>query len=104
MQDPSYDSGYNAGYNAALGQQHGHSHGHHRGAETAPTHQPFGGSAAHAPTSAAPYAHGAASSGPGPAPNTAGPHKSDLLNKLDPRVESRPEAYDQARGQGTYRS
>ncbi|VUC37459.1 unnamed protein product [Clonostachys rosea] len=24
----------------------------------------------------------------GPAPNTAGPHKSDLLNKLDPRVDS----------------
>jgi len=25
---------------------------------------------------------------PGPAPNTAGPHKSDILNKLDPRVDS----------------
>jgi hypothetical protein len=25
---------------------------------------------------------------PGPAPNTAGPHRSDLLNKLDPRVDS----------------
>jgi len=24
----------------------------------------------------------------GPAPNTAGPHKSDLLNKIDPRVDS----------------
>jgi hypothetical protein len=24
----------------------------------------------------------------GPAPNTAGPHKSDLMNKLDPRVDS----------------
>lgn len=24
----------------------------------------------------------------GPAPNTAGPHKSDMLNKLDPRVDS----------------
>jgi len=30
----------------------------------------------------------AALSGPGPAPHTAGPHKSDLLNKLDPRVDS----------------
>lgn len=28
-------------------------------------------------------------SGPGPAPNTAGPHRSDLLNKLDPRVDSK---------------
>ena len=27
--------------------------------------------------------------GPGPAPSTAGPHRSDLLNKLDPRVDSR---------------
>jgi hypothetical protein len=25
---------------------------------------------------------------PGPAPNTAGPHKHDILNKLDPRVDS----------------
>ena len=28
------------------------------------------------------------SSATGPAPNTAGPHKSDMLNKLDPRVDS----------------
>ncbi|GAB0137879.1 hypothetical protein EsDP_00006132 [Epichloe bromicola] len=27
-------------------------------------------------------------SGPGPAPKTAGPHKSDMLNKMDPRVDS----------------
>lgn len=27
-------------------------------------------------------------SGPGPAPNTAGPHKQDMLNKADPRVDS----------------
>ncbi|KAK4177909.1 hypothetical protein QBC36DRAFT_326064 [Triangularia setosa] len=32
---------------------------------------------------------GAAANLPGPAPNTAGPHKSDLLNKLDPRVDSK---------------
>lgn len=25
---------------------------------------------------------------PGPAPNTAGPHKSDMMNKLDPKVDS----------------
>lgn len=25
---------------------------------------------------------------PGPAPNTAGPHRHDVLNKLDPRVDS----------------
>ncbi|KAJ4286730.1 hypothetical protein N0V90_012982 [Kalmusia sp. IMI 367209] len=28
------------------------------------------------------------SSGPGPAPDTAGPHKSNLANKVDPRVDS----------------
>ncbi|RPA85682.1 hypothetical protein BJ508DRAFT_411688 [Ascobolus immersus RN42] len=33
--------------------------------------------------------HGVGTSNlPGPAPNTAGPHKSDLLNKLDPKVDS----------------
>jgi len=31
-------------------------------------------------------AHG--SNLPGPAPNTAGPHKMDILNKLDPKVDS----------------
>ncbi|KHN96928.1 uncharacterized protein MAM_05037 [Metarhizium album ARSEF 1941] len=31
---------------------------------------------------------GTTGSGPGPAPNTAGPHKSDMLNKIDPRVDS----------------
>lgn len=29
-----------------------------------------------------------ASKSTGPAPNTAGPHKSDMLNKIDPRVDS----------------
>jgi len=28
-------------------------------------------------------------SGPGPATKTAGPHKSNLLNKLDPAVDSK---------------
>ena len=45
----------------------------------------------------------AALSGPGPAPHTAGPHKSDLLNKLDPRVDSttgamKDSTHDQRRG------
>ncbi|CAH0021222.1 unnamed protein product [Clonostachys rhizophaga] len=35
----------------------------------------------HAPGMHAPH--------PGPAPNTAGPHRHDLLNKLDPTVDSR---------------
>ncbi|KAH7480788.1 hypothetical protein FOMA001_g8243 [Fusarium oxysporum f. sp. matthiolae] len=31
---------------------------------------------------------GGAGTGPGPAPKTAGPHSSDMANKLDPRVDS----------------
>jgi hypothetical protein len=34
---------------------------------------------------------GATSALPGPAPNTAGPHKQDWLNKLDPRVNANPD-------------
>ncbi|KAK3998004.1 hypothetical protein QBC44DRAFT_47472 [Cladorrhinum sp. PSN332] len=44
---------------------------------------------------------------PGPAPNTAGPHKSDLLNKLDPRVDCKGglghSAGAAGMGAGTYR-
>ena len=39
------------------------------------------------------------SSSTGPAPNTAGPHKSDMLNKLDPRVDS--DVSKQQSGTGT---
>ncbi|KAK0611274.1 hypothetical protein B0T14DRAFT_530071 [Immersiella caudata] len=48
--------------------------------------QPVGGAGQHGG-----YGVGAMSGGalPGPAPNTAGPHKSDLMNKLDPRVDSK---------------
>lgn len=31
---------------------------------------------------------GTTGGGPGPAPNTAGPHSSNMMNKLDPRVDS----------------
>jgi hypothetical protein len=31
---------------------------------------------------------GAVGNAPGPAPNTAGPHRNDILNKADPRVDS----------------
>ncbi|KAK4496530.1 hypothetical protein PRZ48_012510 [Zasmidium cellare] len=39
----------------------------------------------------------------GPAPNTAGPHKSDLLNKADPRVNANPsrDTYDRDTGIGS---
>lgn len=40
--------------------------------------------------------HNADSTATGPAPNTAGPHKSDILNKMDPRVDS-----DLSKQQGT---
>jgi hypothetical protein len=42
--------------------------------------------------------HGTTTSvGTGPAPNTAGPHKSDMLNKMDPRVDS-----DMSKGNNSY--
>lgn len=44
------------------------------------------------------HGHAAGSMLPGPAPNTAGPHKSDILNKLDPSVDSKGGMMDE-RGQ-----
>ncbi|KAI1091022.1 hypothetical protein F5B19DRAFT_493842 [Rostrohypoxylon terebratum] len=46
----------------------------------------------------------AAHSGPGPAPNTAGPHKSDVVNKLDPRVDSDLDGSKTVGGNKTYQS
>jgi len=67
--DPRVDSDLDRNRPAAHG--HGHGHGH-------ATRQ----------TAAHPVSGGAAL--PGPAPTTAGPHRSDLLNKLDPTVDSKP--------------
>jgi len=43
-------------------------------------------------------------SGPGPAPNTAGPHGSDMLNKADPRVDSDLDGSKTFGGNKTYGS
>ncbi|KAI0431126.1 hypothetical protein F5Y09DRAFT_340938 [Xylaria sp. FL1042] len=52
--------------------------------------------------------HGTAQLGgnyaPGPAPNTAGPHKSDALNKADPRVDSDLDGSRTVGGNKTYGS
>ncbi|CAJ2502388.1 Uu.00g097820.m01.CDS01 [Anthostomella pinea] len=51
--------------------------------------------------------HGAAGtygSGPGPASKTAGPHKSDALNKADPRVDSNMDGSKTYGGDKTYTS
>ena len=37
---------------------------------------------------------------PGPAPHTAGPHRYDWLNKLDPRVNANPEEAEESRTGG----
>lgn len=86
----------------AVGSSHGHGNQH------MPSTQPHGTSASRHHDGATGYHAGTAASGhhaggsgyhnvggnvsegflPGPAPNTAGPHKSDLMNKLDPRVDS----------------
>jgi hypothetical protein len=41
-------------------------------------------------------------SGPGPAPNTAGPHSSDMANKMDPRVDSDLDGSKTMGGNKTY--
>jgi len=50
--------------------------------------------------------HGASHLGgnhaPGPAANTAGPHKSDMLNKVDPRVDSNLDGSKTIGGDKTY--
>ena len=43
-------------------------------------------------------------SGPGPAPGTAGPHKSDMMNKVDPRVDSDLDGSKTMGQDKTYRS
>ncbi|KAI1344874.1 hypothetical protein F5Y15DRAFT_363943 [Xylariaceae sp. FL0016] len=48
--------------------------------------------------------HGAVGSGPGPAPHTAGPHKSDMMNKMDPRVDSNLDGSKTVGGNKTYQS
>lgn len=58
--------------------------GHHHGRDAA-----LGAGAGAAGVGAYETGRGGAQSGStGPAPTTAGPHKSDMLNKLDPRVDS----------------
>jgi len=46
--------------------------------------------------------HGAHHAGPGPAPNTAGPHGNDMLNKVDPRVDSDLDGSKTVGGNKTY--
>ncbi|KAL1876581.1 hypothetical protein VTK73DRAFT_9245 [Phialemonium thermophilum] len=70
-----YGSGYDAGYGAGGGQNIGGTGGGY-----------------------------GAGSGPGPARNTAGPHGSDTMNKLDPRVDSDQDNRWAPGGNRTYQS
>lgn len=75
--DPRVDSDRDGSHNAGAAHSRTHTGAH------AGTHQD-----AHSGTSGAHKAAVAGTHTTGPAPSTAGPHKSDLLNKLDPRVDS----------------
>lgn len=55
-------------------------------------HDQTKGTGAESTTSSSGYPSGNGSDLPGPAPNTAGPHNHDWLNKLDPRVNANPDA------------
>lgn len=45
---------------------------------------------------------GAGMGGPGSAPDTAGPHKSNLMNKMDPRVDADRDGSKTYGGDRTY--
>ncbi|KAL2163247.1 hypothetical protein VTH06DRAFT_5303 [Thermothelomyces fergusii] len=78
-------AGYGSGYGSGYGHEYGHGHG-------------YGGPAA-------PPAGAGAGAGAGvTAPHTtAGPHRSDLMNKLDPRVDSATGAWKGGTGsRGSY--
>jgi len=73
--DPRVDSDRPGGHGNTTGAGgYGHTTGTHTGAHTG-THTGAGN-------------FGAGNHLPGPAPNTAGAHKSDMLNKADPRIDS----------------
>ncbi|KAK3385709.1 hypothetical protein B0H63DRAFT_473444 [Podospora didyma] len=77
-----------AGYGGAgTGAGLGHQQHQHQQQSAAAAAAGYGGSGVGAQQQ--PRGGPAVMSGPGPAPNTAGPHRSDLLNKLDPRVDSK---------------
>ncbi|KAI0601345.1 hypothetical protein F4775DRAFT_589563 [Biscogniauxia sp. FL1348] len=70
---------------------------------TTGTHGTHGTTGTHTHGSSAGGPGGAyGSSGSGPAPNTAGPHKSDALNKMDPRVDSNLDGSKTYGGNKTY--
>ncbi|PHH77898.1 hypothetical protein CDD82_3304 [Ophiocordyceps australis] len=84
-----HDHGTTDTHTGTTGSHTGHhgTTGTHTGATG--THAPHTGTTgSHGMGTGAGAGLGAAQSHTGPAPNTAGPHKSDLLNKLDPRVDS----------------
>lgn len=93
--DSDRDASRNAGaaYNTAPGTAAGSTFG---------AGNNMGGTGYTSATTGANNATGLGQSGPGPAPNTAGPHKSDMINKLDPRVDSDLDGSKTAGGNKTY--
>ena len=67
---------------------------------TTGTHAVHGTTGTHGTTTTG--THNVTGSGPGPAPNTAGPHSSDIANKLDPRVDSNLDGSKTIGGDKTY--
>lgn len=62
----------------------------------------YGTTGAHGTHGAAHGAHQLGGNTPGQAPHTAGPHKSDALNKVDPRVDSDLDGSRTVGGNKTY--
>ncbi|CAK7234617.1 hypothetical protein SBRCBS47491_009011 [Sporothrix bragantina] len=72
---------------AGIGAEAAHHHNTHGKNHTAVPMA--GGTGAAGYGAAGGYGNNMMASGPGPAPKTAGPHSSDMANRLDPTVDSR---------------
>lgn len=94
--DAGYGSHASAPYGSTTGTTAHGTHGTH-GTQTGTGTTGLPGHGTHG-------AHGAQTAGTGPAPHTAGPHKSDMLNKLDPRVDSNLDGSQTMGGDKTFSS
>jgi len=101
--DPTVSTGHNTTYQGGLTGSTTHSGGltsgshgtHNQGGLASSTHATPGHNQHQGLT-------GAGSHLPGPAPDTAGPHKSDMLNKVDPRVDADLDGSKTVGGNKTY--
>lgn len=88
--DPRVDADRDRTKNMGDNVNYGGTTSTHHTFTTSPGQNPTSTTGTHHNTGATGLHHpgGTNTTAPGPAPHTAGPHKSDWMNKLDPRVDS----------------